>query len=300
MGARPGRHDAERHHQGVPLARDLRLPARALAAADHRHGRLHGARDPEVEPDQHLQLPPAGGRGHAGAGDRLRDVARRSRSSTPCATRGRCRRRSSPSVVARISFFVNAGVRFVEEMCKMRAFVAALGRADPRALRRHRRQGAPLPLRRPGQQPGPDRGPAREQRPADRPRDAGGDALEGRAGAGHPAAGLERGARPAAAVGPAVEPADAAGARLRVRPARVRRPLRRVGRRRGQGRRARRGRQGRDGARRGDGRRGRRRRVRLHEVGARRLARRASPPDRVGRGTSSSASTGSRRPSPTR
>ena len=28
------------------------------------------------------------------------------------------------SVVARISFFVNAGVRFVEEMCKMRAFVA--------------------------------------------------------------------------------------------------------------------------------------------------------------------------------
>ncbi len=28
-----------------------------------------------------------------------------------------------PSVVARISFFVNAGVRFIEEMCKMRAFV---------------------------------------------------------------------------------------------------------------------------------------------------------------------------------
>ncbi len=25
-------------------------------------------------------------------------------------------------MVARISFFVNAGVRFVEEMCKMRAF----------------------------------------------------------------------------------------------------------------------------------------------------------------------------------
>ncbi len=25
-------------------------------------------------------------------------------------------------VVARISFFVNAGVRFIEEMCKMRAF----------------------------------------------------------------------------------------------------------------------------------------------------------------------------------
>ena len=41
-------------------------------------------------------------------------------------------------VVGRISFFVNAGVRFVEEMCKMRAFVAAVGRDHPRALRRHR------------------------------------------------------------------------------------------------------------------------------------------------------------------
>ena len=35
-------------------------------------------------------------------------------------------------VVARISFFVNAGVRFVEEMCKMRAFGDAVGRAHPR------------------------------------------------------------------------------------------------------------------------------------------------------------------------
>ena len=137
------------------------------------------------------------------------------------------------SVVARISFFVNAGVRFVEEMCKMRAFVAAVGRADPRALRRDRRQGAALPLRRAGQQPRPHRGPAREQRPAHRPRDARGDALEGRPGPRDPAAGVERGARAAPAVGPAVEPAHAAGARLRVRPARVRRPLHRVGRRRG-------------------------------------------------------------------
>ena len=28
-----------------------------------------------------------------------------------------------PQVVGRISFFVNAGVRFITEMCKMRAFV---------------------------------------------------------------------------------------------------------------------------------------------------------------------------------
>ncbi|GAA3699052.1 protein meaA [Terrabacter ginsenosidimutans] len=48
-----------------------------------------------------------------------------------------------PSVVARISFFVNAGVRFVEEMCKMRAFVELwdeltrerYGVTDPKARR---------------------------------------------------------------------------------------------------------------------------------------------------------------------
>src|SRR3954464_6430542 len=69
-------HQPERHHQGVPQPRDLRLPARAEPAADRGHGRLHGRARPEVEPDQHLLLPPAGGGGDAGAGDRLRDVDR--------------------------------------------------------------------------------------------------------------------------------------------------------------------------------------------------------------------------------
>ena len=49
-----------------------------------------------------------------------------------------------------------------------------------------------------------------------------------------PAAGLERGARPAAAVGPAVVAAHPADPRLRDRPARVRRPLRRLARDRGE------------------------------------------------------------------
>ena len=35
--AHADRHDPERHHQGIPLARHLHLPARAVAAADQRH-----------------------------------------------------------------------------------------------------------------------------------------------------------------------------------------------------------------------------------------------------------------------
>jgi (2R)-ethylmalonyl-CoA mutase len=76
-----------------------------------------------------------------------------------------------------ISFFVNAGIRFVEEMCKMRAFTQLWDRIGQGALRRHRRQGPPLPLRRAGEQPGPHRGPAGEQRAAHRARDAGGHAV---------------------------------------------------------------------------------------------------------------------------
>ena len=123
-GRRPaGRHHPERHHQGVPLPRDLRLPARALAAADQRHDRLHGPPDPEVEPDQHLQLPPAGGRRDADPGARLRAVHRDRRARHRSGAPARSPSDDFEKVVGRISFFVNAGVRFVEEMCKMRAFV---------------------------------------------------------------------------------------------------------------------------------------------------------------------------------
>ena len=47
-----------------------------------------------------------------------------------------------------------------------------VGPHRPRALRRRRPQGPPLPLRRAGQQPRPHRGPAGEQRAAHRARDA--------------------------------------------------------------------------------------------------------------------------------
>ena len=204
------------------------------------------------------------------------------------------------SVVARISFFVNAGVRFVEEMCKMRAFVQLWDELTRDRYGVTDDKAPALPLRRAGQQPGAHRGAAREQRAAHRPRDARGDALQGRPGPRGPAARLERGARAAAPVGPAVEPAHAAGARLRVRPARVRRPLHRLGRRRAQGRRARRGRPRGDGAHRGAGWCRGRRRVGLHEVGPRGIARRAAPTHRVGGVGRRRASTASRAPSPTR
>jgi (2R)-ethylmalonyl-CoA mutase len=74
----------------------------------------------EMEPDERVFLPPAGGRRDAGAGAGL------------CAGHGiavldelrpRVPEEDFPVLVGRISFFVNAGIRFVTEMCKMRAFV---------------------------------------------------------------------------------------------------------------------------------------------------------------------------------
>ena len=98
---------------------------------------------PEVEPDERLLLPPAGSRRDARAGARLRARHR----PAPCSTRSaaRCRPQDFPEVVGRISFFVNAGIRFVTEMCKMRAFVdlwdeitaTATASTDPK-LRRFR------------------------------------------------------------------------------------------------------------------------------------------------------------------
>ena len=132
------------------------------------------------------------------------------------------------AVVGRISFFVNAGLRFVTEICKMRAFTELWDEISARALRRHRPQAPPVPLRRAGQLAGPHRAAAGEQRLPHPDRDAGRDAVEERARPRRAAAGLERGAGPAAAVGPAVVAPHAADPRLRDRPARVRRHLRRL------------------------------------------------------------------------
>ena len=116
---RAARHDPERHHQGVPLARHVHLSARAVAAPDRRYHRVHGAPHPVVEPDEPVQLPPAGSGRDAGAGDRLHARQRLHRARSVSRTVPDV---SIPDVVGQLSFFVNAGIRFIEEMCKLKAF----------------------------------------------------------------------------------------------------------------------------------------------------------------------------------
>ena len=225
------RHDPERHHQGIPVARHLRVPARAVAAADQGHDRL---------------LVPArcrSGTRPTSAPITCRKPARRrcrswpSRWRPPCAVldtvqglgRGAGRAISAESV-GRISFFVNAGLRFVTEICKMRAFAELWDEITRERYGVDRPEEPPVPLRRAGELARPHRAAAREQRLSHPHRDAGRDAVEERARPRRAAAGLERGARPAAAVGPAMVAAHAADPGLRDRPARVRRHLRRLAR----------------------------------------------------------------------
>ncbi len=270
-------HDPERHHQGVPLPRHLRLPPGPVDAADRGHRRLHGERDPEVEPDQRLLLSPPGGRGDAGAGDRLRALDRDRGARRGALARAGLRGRLPEGL--RADLVLRQRRRPLHRGAREAASDGGdLGAARPRALRRHRPEAAAASLRRPGQLPRPDRVPAREQRAADRARGARGDAGKRRARSRDPAPGLERGAGAAAPVGSAVEPSDPADPRLRDRPARVPRHLRGLEGDGGPGRRARRGRGGGDE---GGGRPGWRRRGRsVHEGAAGRVAPRAGAEDR--------------------
>ena len=193
----PG-HDAERHHQGVPLARDLRLPARAVPAADRRHRRLHGRARPALEPGQHLLLPPAGGGRDAGAGDRLRDGHgdRGARRGAPARRRGADGRGLRPHLLLRQRRrALRRGAREAARDGR------AVGGARPRALRRHRPHAPALPLRRAGQLARAHGVPAGEQRAAHRARGARRHARPRRPRPRDPAPGLERGARPPRAPG---------------------------------------------------------------------------------------------------
>ena len=222
--------------------------------------------DPEVEPDQRLLLSPPGGRRDAGAGDRVRDGERDRRARRGARARRRARGRDAPRGRPHL-VLPERGHPLRRGDLQDARDGRALGRDHARALRRRRPSAAPLPLRRAGEQPRPHRGAAREQRDPDRARGARRHALARSARCrALQLPGLERGARPAAAVGPAVVAAHPADPRLRDRPARVRRPVRRLARDRGADARARRERARRARARARDGRRGRRGRERLHEA----------------------------------
>ena len=251
----PHRHHPERHHQGISLARHLCVSAGALHAADQGRGDFHHLRIAEMESDEHLLLPSAGGGGDAGTGTRLR-----ARHGTSRARHGEGLGRSGPGKV-----FRGGRPHLLLRQCRTSVHHRNLqdarlhrivGRDHAHALWRHRGQAPAVPLRRAGELARTDREPARKQCRAHSARNAGGDAVEERARARRAIAGVERGARPAAALGPAMVAAHAADPRLRNRPARLRRYLRRLhgDDRKGRGAQARG--EGRAQAHRGDGRRG--------------------------------------------
>ena len=75
-----------------------------------------------MEPDECLLLPSAGGRRDAGAGTVLSRSRPRIAVLDTVLASGEVDQDAFAEVVGRISFFVNAGMRFVTEICKMRAF----------------------------------------------------------------------------------------------------------------------------------------------------------------------------------
>ena len=280
--SRPHRHDPERHHQGVSLARHLRVPAGAVDAADQGRGDLHHDRIAEVESDEHLLLPSSGSRCDAGAGAGFCARHRHRR-----ARHGEGFRRSDAGEIRR-----GGRADFVLRQCRASLrhrnlqdarLRRAVGRDHPRALRHHRPEAAAVSLRRAGQLAGADRAAAGKQRHPHHDRDAGGDAVEERARPRGAASGLERSARTATAVGSAMVAADAADPRIRDRSLGIRRPVRRLAGDGAQGRRAQARSQGRNEAHRGDGWRRRRGRNRLHEASTSRFQYGAARGDRARR-----------------
>ena len=103
------------------LSRGTYLSAEGQSEADRRCDRLHLSRRAEMESDQHLLLSPAGSGGDAGAGVGL-TLATSIAVMDAVRASGQVPAEELPQVVGRISFFVNAGLRFITELCKMHAF----------------------------------------------------------------------------------------------------------------------------------------------------------------------------------
>ena len=84
------RHDPERHHQGISGARLLCVPARPVAQTDQGHDPVLRPRGAEMESDERLLLPSAGGGRDPGPGTLLRARHRHRRArARPAGGRGR-------------------------------------------------------------------------------------------------------------------------------------------------------------------------------------------------------------------
>ena len=182
---RPGAargHDAERHREGVPVARHLHLRTRAVAPAHRRPRVPRGATRAEVEPDQRVLVPPAGGGRDAGRGGRVR-AGDRDRRARRRARVGPGRRRRVPRGRRAHLVLRERGHPLRRGDVQAARVRRAVGPHHRRALRRDRREAAALPLRRAGELARAHRGAAREQRAAHRARGARRHPLEGRPGA---------------------------------------------------------------------------------------------------------------------
>jgi hypothetical protein len=125
----------------------------------------------QVEPDERVLVPPAGGRARRRAGDRL--LARhRHRRARRGARLGPGRPRPHRQGGRSISLLRERRHPLRRGDLQDAGLHPDVGSHHRGALRRHRPEGPPLPLRRAGQQPRPHRGAAREQRPAHRARGA--------------------------------------------------------------------------------------------------------------------------------
>ena len=117
-------------------------------------------------------------------------------------------------VFGSISFFVNAGIRFVEEVCKLRAMTDMWEQIGRERYGVTDREGAAISIRRAGQLTRSHRGPTREQCAAHRARDARCHPVEEGTRPLGAAPCVERSVGSADAMGSAVVAAHAAGVGL--------------------------------------------------------------------------------------
>ena len=68
---RVARNHAERHRQGIPVARHVHLPADSVASSHRRHGRVVRQQHAQVESHERLLVPPPRGRSDSRSGDRV-------------------------------------------------------------------------------------------------------------------------------------------------------------------------------------------------------------------------------------